>query len=238
MAELEFKTEPEEAKTDEDVEATPDSLVKRDEEGRAKIASPEDDEDIANKEYVDEHVDDVVSDLPASSITSGALDTARIPNLDAGKITSGTFADARIPNLNASKTTAGAFAADRIPSLDAGKITSGAFADARIPNLNASKITAGTLGVDRRWANSVRAMANGNENISISASNTPSSQTVTFPAGRFSATPAVMVSANTSVPGTLVTGVSYSGASSTGVTLWVTRTNTTSTNVSWLAVQI
>jgi hypothetical protein len=44
---------------------------------------------------------------PASAITSGTLDAARIPTLDASKIGTGTLADARIPSLNASKITAG-----------------------------------------------------------------------------------------------------------------------------------
>ena len=54
---------------------------------------------------------------PASAITSGVLDLARIPTLDA----------------------------THIPSLDASKITTGTLADARIPNLAASKITSGTI---------------------------------------------------------------------------------------------
>lgn len=44
---------------------------------------------------------------PASAITSGTLDVARIPDLDAAKITTGTLADARIPSLAASKITSG-----------------------------------------------------------------------------------------------------------------------------------
>jgi hypothetical protein len=44
---------------------------------------------------------------PASAITSGTLDVARIPDLDAAKITTGTFVDARIPSLAASKITSG-----------------------------------------------------------------------------------------------------------------------------------
>ena len=37
-----------------------------------------------------------ISNVDASKITGGVLDTNRIPNLDAGKITSGTLADARL----------------------------------------------------------------------------------------------------------------------------------------------
>lgn len=44
---------------------------------------------------------------PASAITSGTFDVARIPTLDASKIGTGTLDTARIPNLDASKITAG-----------------------------------------------------------------------------------------------------------------------------------
>lgn len=43
-------------------------------------------------------------------------------------------------------------------------------------------------------------------------------------------------SARSTVPGTQVTGVGTSGASSGGVTIWVTRTNNTSTNVDFMII--
>jgi hypothetical protein len=45
----------------------------------------------------------------------------------------------------------------------------------------------------------------------------------------------VMATAATSVPGTQVTGVGVTNQSSTGFTVWVTRTNTNTTFVDWLA---
>ena len=57
------------------------------------------------------------TNIPASSITSGTLADARIPNLAASKITSGTFDDARIPNLAASKITSGVFARARVENV-------------------------------------------------------------------------------------------------------------------------
>lgn len=45
----------------------------------------------------------------ADQITSGVLNSARIPNLAASKITSGVFGTSRIPNLDASKIASGFF---------------------------------------------------------------------------------------------------------------------------------
>lgn len=106
---------------------------------------------------------DVAHDHAAASITSGTLDSARIPNLDgskittgsvaaariaaldAGKVTTGTFSVARIPGLDAAQTSTGTFNTARIPALDASKITSGILASALVPALDASKVTTGTF---------------------------------------------------------------------------------------------
>jgi len=105
----------------------------------------------------------VIPALPASKITSGTIDNARItldaaeiPDLPASKITSGTFADARLAssnvtqhvdlsNLSASNLTSGtvpsarlSLSASDVPDLATSKITSGTFADAR---LSASSVT-------------------------------------------------------------------------------------------------
>lgn len=77
--------------------------------------------------------------------------------------------------------------------------------------------------------------AMGSTSITPSAANTPTSQAVTglnVSGSNFVA----LVTAGTSVPGTQVTGVGFSGLSSTGLTLWVTRTNTTATTVNWMVV--
>lgn len=72
--------------------------------------------------------------------------------------------------------------------------------------------------------------------ISITpVANTPTSGTITF-AKTFPSTPLVFITANTSVPGTVVTGVSVNSISTTGATGWVTRTNTTATTLQWFAV--
>lgn len=54
----------------------------------------------------------IVTNLNASSVTSGTFSTARIPNLSATKITTGTFGVDRIPTLPTSKISAGTFTGD------------------------------------------------------------------------------------------------------------------------------
>jgi len=78
--------------------------------------------------------------------------------------------------------------------------------------------------------------AGGSLNIVPTAANTPTSGSVTFPSGRFINAPNAVATGATTVPGTVVTGVGVTGTTTTGCTIYVTRTNTTSTSVVWVAV--
>lgn len=60
------------------------------------------------------------------------------------------------------------------------------------------------------------------------------SATITFPAGTFSSSPAVLVTGNSGAPGTLIS-CSATGISATGATIWIARTDTTATFVYWIA---
>lgn len=73
----------------------------------------------------------------------------------------------------------------------------------------------------------------GTTSITPSAANTPTSKAIVFPSALTGSSFACQVTANTSVPGTTVTGVGYTALTSTGVTLWLTRTNTTATTLSY-----
>lgn len=75
----------------------------------------------------------------------------------------------------------------------------------------------------------------GSLSITPSAANVPTGVNITFPTP-FKKTPIVVVSANTTVPGSSVTGVAAFSASTTGCTIYVTRTNTSSTGVNWVAI--
>jgi hypothetical protein len=78
-------------------------------------------------------------------------------------------------------------------------------------------------------------LAFGSVNITPSAANTPTSATVSgldLKGTSFYA----QATANSSVPGSQVTGVGVTNLTSTGLTVWLTRTNTTLTTVYWMAV--
>jgi len=67
--------------------------------------------------------------------------------------------------------------------------------------------------------------------------NTPTSTTVSF--GPLSGSEFVgFTTASTTVPGTTVTGTSITSISSTGATVWITRSNTTATTVFWIVIGI
>ncbi|MFD6025711.1 hypothetical protein [Streptomyces griseoluteus] len=74
--------------------------------------------------------------------------------------------------------------------------------------------------------------AYGTATITPSAANTPTSMTISG-LGLRGSTFYAQVTPQTVVPGTQVTGVSASSVSADGLTLWVTRTNTTATIVNW-----
>ncbi|MEH0445417.1 hypothetical protein QA811_17595 [Streptomyces sp. B21-102] len=80
-------------------------------------------------------------------------------------------------------------------------------------------------------------IAFGSVSITPSAANTPTSATVTGLALKGSTFTAVASSTST-VPGTQVTGVSTSSVTASGLTLWVTRTNTTATVINWMVMGI
>lgn len=81
-------------------------------------------------------------------------------------------------------------------------------------------------------------IATGTASITPTAANTPTSVAVTFPAGRFTATPIVVAIPHTSAPGTQVTGVGIGGRSASGCTIVGTRTDTTDFEVGWIAIQV
>lgn len=74
----------------------------------------------------------------------------------------------------------------------------------------------------------------GRVNI-VPEANTPTSTTIAFDV-EYSSTPRVCVTPVTTVPGTTVLGVGTNSISTTGFTLYLTRTNATTTAVDWIAV--
>lgn len=80
-------------------------------------------------------------------------------------------------------------------------------------------------------------IACGRETITPSAANTPTAVTITFPEGLFTSAPTVTVTPHSSGPGTTVLGVGIAETSAAGCKIYLTRTNTTATTVSWQAIQ-
>lgn len=76
----------------------------------------------------------------------------------------------------------------------------------------------------------------GRVNIVPSAPNTPTSMTLTGIGMGGSGSVRAWAMANTTVPGTSVTGVGCTGANRDGVTIWLTRTNTASTGIDYLLI--
>lgn len=73
----------------------------------------------------------------------------------------------------------------------------------------------------------------GTVSITPSGVDVPTSVAVTFPRRLIGTSFTCQVTANSTVPGTSVKGVSYSNLSATGVTLWLTRGNTATTTLSY-----
>lgn len=80
-------------------------------------------------------------------------------------------------------------------------------------------------------------IAYGQVSITPSAANTPTSVNVTGLSMKGSTFYGFAVAA-TSVPGSVVTGASATAVTSTGLTVWATRTNTTLTLVNWLVIGV
>ena len=80
-------------------------------------------------------------------------------------------------------------------------------------------------------------IAYGSVTITPSAANTPTSANITGMSLMGSSFYA-QVSAVSSVPGTQVTGVSFNNLTSTGLTVWLTRTNTTATVLNWMVIGV
>ena len=75
----------------------------------------------------------------------------------------------------------------------------------------------------------------GSINITATTTGTPEKVDITFPIP-YSKIPTIMVSISSAVPGTSITGYSHGNDSTTGTSLYVTRTNTTATGTRWLAI--
>lgn len=75
----------------------------------------------------------------------------------------------------------------------------------------------------------------GRQEIKPTSANVPTNINIQFP-NSFSSEPCVLVTPYSTVPGKEVTGTAAAKISKTGVSIYLTRTNTTATGVNWLAI--
>lgn len=78
-------------------------------------------------------------------------------------------------------------------------------------------------------------VAAGQATVAVSTANTPASVAVTFPVGRFTATPYIVTQYNGTLAGR---SASSSAASTAGATVWGNAPTTGNVAVGWVAVQV
>lgn len=229
----------------------------------ANIA-PADDDFIQRKSgvWVNRTLAQLATDLIATSsfassdTQKGIVELATNAEVVTGTDTTRAVTPAGLTNLTASDTQKGIVELATNAEVVTGTDTARAVTPSGLANLTASATQKGIVelatdaetatgtdttravtpaGLESRLGLLPKAMASGTLVITPVA-NTPTSSAVTFPVGRFSSAPHVLVSLNTTVPGTQVTGWSSANITSSGFDAYVTRTNTTNTTLYWTAV--
>ena len=102
-------------------------------------------------------------------------------------------------------------------------------------NLSGTVAGGGKTGTSSGGAASASSIQSGVVLITPSAANTPTYVEVDFPTA-FTSAPTVVATPLSTVPGTAVLGCGVSNVTATGCRIYLTRTNTTATSVSWIAV--
>ena len=94
-----------------------------------------------------------------------------------------------------------------------------------------------TFGADGSMSG-IPKMAHGTVVLTPPADNTTVTAAVTFPTGMFSQPPSVVVSADTTVPGTNVQGVSTTNITATSFDAVLRRTNAVASRIYWIAMGV
>jgi hypothetical protein len=182
-----------------------------------------------------------VSNLPVFGVTQGTASASPVaPTLSAGQMALANFI---VPSGTTSTNALTATQVHNWTTTDGSPIpVRNSTEEAALTPFDGMQLYRLDLSVGKRYSAGSGVWLpdrpySGNLSI-VPVANTPTSGSVSFPTGYFSANPFVLTNSNTAAPGTLVLGTGSSSATTTGVTLWVTRTNTTSTGVGYTAQQM
>jgi hypothetical protein len=103
-------------------------------------------------------------------------------------------------------------------------------------DITGNVILSGDLAIDNGDVRGDHGIQCGRVTITPSAANTPTYASIEF-YPPFAQAPLVVATPLTAVPGTQVTGVGIADISKTGCKIYLTRTNTTTTGIHWIAIE-
>ncbi len=188
---------------------------------------------------------DLIADGAVTADKLGAdvqLGGGEITGLDAAVITTGTFNAARIPALDASKITTGTFSSDRLPTVPISKggtgstNSTGALSALGAAAASHTHTTSQITSFSSQVQSVISDFIIGGQIAITPVANTPTAAIISFAGAPFSGAPYLVATAYTTVPGSTLIEVGVQQVNSIAGRIYIYRTNTTATDVNWIAV--